>query len=619
MDEELELDQQPDNQRPYERALARYEEALAECEDSIARIQQFDLTGERAGESAIVDEDRAASASRHRTDRSADVSRPAPWSHAVLSVDQALGVLPRDLRDKKRVALVTIALAGLCLVVGGLTGFDVRLGVAALVLCVAPWVILHAKVALVILVATVYFGLFETGTITLNRAGAPLAAAAIIFYVWHRMPSLRHGRSVLRAVIVYVFTAVASLLWTLSPSATLHSLISLTIALLYMGAFALLVKDEDHLRTVLKSVTFCSAVLAIWWLVSYARGIPRFTNEAGDPNFFAAYQIVALPLTFALAVASRSRSLRSCLYALACLNLVSIISSLSRGGAITLGAVFLYILFVPARVLFSSGRQKAATLLASALAIVVVLLFVWSDLAERFTLDRARLGIWQSALHGYADRPLTGLGSGAYLPISYQLLRTTPGVRLDQYTTGQLQVGRVVHNLYVETLVELGPLGLLAMLGILSSTARLFIRLARPGGGPLRDLTPLTAAALGVGLVALSVTSLFLSPQTDRVLWMIIGLSLALANLPPHRGQSHPGPVKEVQVRVPLSGFGKQDRATFAWTLRRLCVVVRNRLKQGTVAAPRPYLNMRPKQNHVPSQLCRTLSRSHGIWGKLKY
>ena len=66
----------------------------------------------------------------------------------------------------------------------------------------------------------------------------------------------------------------------------------------------------------------------------------------------------------------------------------------------------------------------------------------------------SRADYWQVALHAVEDEPLLGSGSGSYRRLWYRN-RSEP------------QPARDAHSLYLETLAELGPLGLVLSLAAL--------------------------------------------------------------------------------------------------------------------------------------------------------
>ena len=104
--------------------------------------------------------------------------------------------------------------------------------------------------------------------------------------------------------------------------------------------------------------------------------------------------------------------------------------------------------------------------------------------------------------------------------------------------------GQQVHNTYLESLVELGVPGLLLFLALLLAAARSLVRSARRARATGDRFVEGVATALLIGLAAFSVSSFTISTETSRVLWLLIGLSLALSAMtaPPsvrtNRGQT---------------------------------------------------------------------------------
>src|SRR5439155_8233155 len=130
-----------------------------------------------------------------------------------------------------------------------------------------------------------------------------IATATVVFARGVRIP---RARATVMSVGAYSVLALASLGWTVSVHGTLYALGSLAIALVTAATFAVIVRSRRDLEGVLWTVTAASLVLGLWWVFAYAKGIDRFETQAGDPNFMAAFQVVALPLVLALAAATPS-------------------------------------------------------------------------------------------------------------------------------------------------------------------------------------------------------------------------------------------------------------------------------------------------------------------------
>jgi O-antigen ligase len=215
----------------------------------------------------------------------------------------------------------------------------------------------------------------------------------------------------------------------------------------------------------------------------------------------------------------------------------SVVSTLSRGGFITLAVVVGLLMLLPSRPLFGSRREKAAFFTAAAIGLALLLPLAWGPLAHRFErgfsqskVAGARSDLWLAALHGYQMHPLNGLGYGGFQAASFQLLRSTPGVNLAAHLRFR-EGGEFVHNAYIGSLAELGPLGLVLFVGILGATGRSLRRTARRAKAAGDSFLRSVANALLIGLLTFALSSFLLSTETSRALWLIVGLSLALPRL----------------------------------------------------------------------------------------
>jgi O-antigen ligase len=124
---------------------------------------------------------------------------------------------------------------------------------------------------------------------------------------------------------------------------------------------------------------------------------------------------------------------------------------------------------------------------------------------------------------------LLGLGFGAFPAESTDLMLRTPGVDLASFDLRPY--GLRAHNTYLESLAELGIVGFVLFTGLLISCGRSLWRAARLAGRADDQHLRRLANALLVALVAWSISAVFLSVQTSRSLWMLVGLSIAVVKL----------------------------------------------------------------------------------------
>ena len=455
-----------------------------------------------------------------------------------------------------------LAAAGL----GVLATVDARYALAACAAMIAvPAAVFKPKLIVYLLILAIYAGTFQINEVTAQRLAAPLAGIAILSYFVHRRSfALGLDRLTVGIAAAYALLALASASWTVSLSGSIYALSSLSISLAFAGVFALFVRQPADLKRMIWLMAIASGLLGLWWADSFHHGTFRGANIAGDPNFYSALQVIALPMIIVLAAWSRPLP-RLLLYGIAAITAVSIPASLSRGGMVALLVVLVLLAVSPGRGLFGTIRQKLAVYAGVAVIIAAVLAYAGGDLGNRFAAlasdpsgGAGRADLALAAAHGFTEHPVVGLGFGGFVPSSFALLRDTPGVYLLAHLRYQDYPGQEVHNTYLESLVELGIPGLLLFLTLLLAAARSLLRSAlRSRARGDRFMEGVATASL-IGLAAFAVSSFTISTETSRAMWLLIGLSLALSAMtaPPSVEQNRrPTPIV-VQTNLEEEGPG---------------------------------------------------------------
>ena len=232
----------------------------------------------------------------------------------------------------------------------------------------------------------------------------------------------------------------------------------------------------------------------------------------------------------------QSRRLRVAVYAAVLVIIAAVFSSLSRGGLIALGAVLLCVIVLPSRTFFRSTGQKLMVLLVLAVGgrrrVPADLQALTQRVNAVFTSEgrtgSGRLNAWHAAFTSIGERPFEGLGYGGFRPSANELMLRTPGVDLSNFRLRPQ--GLDAHSAYIETLAELGIPGLALFLGLIASTAIALRRAAASG----RRLGEASGARLQCPFAqprGLDGGSIFLSSETSRPLWILIGIALALPRL----------------------------------------------------------------------------------------
>ena len=441
-----------------------------------------------------------------------------------------------------------ISAAGVAIALGGVAALDVRIAMALTAAALVGAVLmLKPSVILPVLVVGVFLEVITLGGLGLVPLIAPIAVLFLLAAASRPGMELRPAAPLFWA-LAYAVWALASGLWTVSLGGTTELLASLAISLVYMLCFAALLDTERQLGRVLYAFTLAAFVIGAFAIGAFALGATddlaegRSTGGTGDPNFFAAYQVVALPLAIVLAGRVQRRWEKILVYGAILAMIGSILTSVSRGGVLTLTALTLLLLVLPARSFFRSSRHKAVFATAAVIAAVVSLVASGGSMLQRLesvfrddtgstaeSRGSGRLELWAAAWHSVHERPFLGLGFGAFGDVSNELIVQTPGVNFQHFELRPH--GLRAHSAYIGSLAELGVIGLSLFCGLLLSTALALRRTARRARTAGSYFVMRVANALLLSLFAWSIASLFLSAETSRPLWIVVGLALALPKL----------------------------------------------------------------------------------------
>lgn len=479
-----------------------------------------------------------------------------------------------------RPSLLSVGLIGGGALIGLAATQDVMLALALILATGLVLLVASNIYALpIFLMCTMFVESLELGPgLRIGRVAGALALAALVYY------TLAHGRVAIRAsglIVVsgaYGLWLLISLYWADEPSFVYTYLFSYVLAVAYLLAMAMLVRTVEHLRGIFMTLAFGSLVFGLIAFVSFARTGGTYAPEdlddvraaglQGDPNYFAVYQTAALPAALVLAARERRPLYRLAYFGVVLMIVLSVASSLSRTGMMALVAVALGTLALPWRIFFRRAADKltyAFTLVLAIGAAVVVgstafVGRVQSILDPSSSSDRGsgRTDLWAAAMNGYRDHPYLGLGAGNFRAQALDLLQTTPGVD----TTRQYVLhAKAVHNAYLETLVDLGPVGLALFLGVLFLAGRTLVvasRRARAAGS--LELERFSLAIL-LALIGFSVSAVFLSNQLGKLLWTLVGLAIAMdaitrripqRELVPARAEAPPASDYDLDVRERL-------------------------------------------------------------------
>jgi hypothetical protein len=354
-----------------------------------------------------------------------------------------------------------------------------------------------------------------------------------------------------RGALTFLGLAIVSFVFSIYKSATLSNSLFILILLL---TIMLVLRVTQTLRDVEKLLLGFAAAgvsLSVGLVLNYHGG-RAFINGNFDPNDIAYALDTILPVVLALRQ-RKSRSGWLLMNALAFVTVLAILLTGSRGGAIGLCVVIAAATAFPLSRDGSGALKKFSirrTLIRCAILTLMVA-FAWgylpadtqqrmatlvnlgSDYNANSTENGSRLLIWQQDIGMVWKRPIGyGLGSAELV---------------NGLTGGQY---RTAHNSFVETLVELGVLGLLIYIRALYTTwrelGRIIVVAQDPGAGEEVQRAALYARALRTALAGNLAAGLFLSQAYSAGLWMLVAIAASLVQLstPTPRANASVGPTR---------------------------------------------------------------------------
>jgi O-antigen ligase len=453
-------------------------------------------------------------------------------------------------------------IAGSCLALalGAATLWNTQAALGLVILSgVGLAVALSPTAILPILIATVFVEMIHIGGVRITRLVAPLAFLVVLAAASRKGTRLRPDSPLFWAC-GYALWALASGIWTLNVGGTVFLISSLAICLIYTFAFAMVLGSRRDLERILWTIAISSFFVSILSIFAFL-GRPigpfgasslqegRAQGATGDPSFFAALQLVALPLILVLANEVKSFWVRLGLYGTGVLAIASVFSTVSRGGFLQLIAIVALLLVFPSRRLFASPAQKALVMLIILAGGIAFFTRYSADLAPRLETivhqgqggatetASGRLVIWPAARDAFDSRPFTGIGYGAFVETSIDRMYDTRNTFIGSFKVHKEQV----HNTFLGQLAELGIPGLILFLGLLASTLRMLRRTAAEARRAGEFFVNRVANALFLGIIAWCVGAFFISAETSRPIWIAIGICLALPKLLPTEAPA-PGP-----------------------------------------------------------------------------
>jgi len=377
------------------------------------------------------------------------------------------------------------------------------------------------------------------------RPALLVIAVGLLVYVgdrWGRGLPLFEWHRELRLVALLIGLGAVTLPFSLWPGGSLSVLFDFVKTGLVFVLLSHVIGTKERLCMTAWLLTFMAVGLGLFALYNYLSGTvidqgvnqDRLVGNEGaltkNPNDLALMVNLLLPVTVGLYLGARQAWHRLVLSAAIGMEVLTVVLTYSRAGAVTLAAIF------AAYVWKLRGRRERSVLYALLFAGLLALPLLPSSYFERLStitnIQADRTGSAQERLSDMIVASKTVLANpllGAGLGMNMLAMREARG--------GWLRV----HNVYLEHAIDLGLPGLALFLALLVSCIRAMGTVQRHTAST-PDLRAL-AEGLQISLLAYAVAGMFHPVSYQYYFYYFAGLALAakrIAAMPAVRPVDHP-------------------------------------------------------------------------------
>jgi O-antigen ligase len=425
-------------------------------------------------------------------------------------------------------AIISIVFVA-CVGVGSLMAINPKAAVAALVaLCYLPLVLINLPLGIALWIPTT----FLTGLSGFDSASH--AAGLVIAFAWFgtlrnkaREQQVAIPTKLLTVVMLLVIWLALSMIWAEKPASSFTALQPWAACALMFVVLMTLDLTRAQIRMLILAFIIGVTVSVLIGLVGGVK-VPtdtsalvddgRLRGGLDDPNYLAAGIVPSLALAAGLFSGIRSALGRFALAA-ACIALViGLGATESRGGLI---AAFVAIL--TGVIIAKRGR----VFVVAFLVIIIGVGCVWfaSDPAAykrvTHTADKGngRSSLWIVGGRIWKDHPIIGVGLDnyrAYAP------RYVGSAGLLTFVDFIAERPHVVHNVYLQTMVEVGLVGLALFLTILITSLAQAMRAARRFERRGDHEASALSRSVFVALLSALIASFFLSNGSGFQIWTLL-------------------------------------------------------------------------------------------------
>lgn len=430
-----------------------------------------------------------------------------------------------------RVKMNPLLLLGLGFVIGGV-GLSIKIPFVILLFAGLLGLMVFFENPMVSLVATTFGYVFLPDLLVLMLLYGTFGLYLFRKFFKKDDPLIVAGHEVVP--YIYFLLMVIQTATSLYLMGSLRDLAIHTAGFMYLIFLINEVKTVEQLHGVIVAVVCAATLLALVGIYQYVVGVDikkewvdttsngairaRAYSVFGNPNIFAEYLVMTIPLCVGLFWSTKRDGVRLLFLALFVVQVLSLFMTMSRGGWLGLAvAAFVFICLVRKELLLLAIPLMGAAVFVVPESIVSRFMTIF-NLADSSTSYRFK--IWEITEAVIHDHFIVGLGLG-HLPFKMvfeQYIRTMPIYH--------------AHNTFLQVFAEMGLIGFILFIIFMVS---IFVNLARY---PLKSedrYVKIMGAALCASFAGMlfhgMFENIFYMTKITTTFWLLLAISFALVRI----------------------------------------------------------------------------------------
>lgn len=338
------------------------------------------------------------------------------------------------------------------------------------------------------------------------------------------------------AIGAFVVWQVVSLITAVDVLYSVHEIRKSLASFVVFFLVLLTVRTRKQVDAILACLVVMAGLVSVWGIGTFLahhgtlvnRGL-RASSLMGSSQELSIYLVLIIPILLCLGFSSGDRLSRVVCLITALLSIVLLMLTHTRGAWVGVAAEIAVYAWVQRRHVF--GLVAATLVVAALLGVIVV-----RETRELTTLERwkevnasvlepeslrVRLQVWEKGGQAIADHPLTGLGFGknSFYKAYYE-------------REGWVPRAAHLHNLFLETAVEIGVPGLLILLWLFGLIVLNAWRVWRQNRCAEAGLVSLAVILMVTGFTISGLFDHMYVAGLAQFFWLLVALQLAVSRLP---------------------------------------------------------------------------------------